>query len=42
MKDGNPKFTRVERLVAALLGVVVACGLWQGYGSWLFGGGHAG
>jgi hypothetical protein len=36
------KSDRIERLVAALLAVVVAAGLWQGYASWLFGGHSAG
>lgn len=31
-----------ERSLLALLGVVVATGLWQGYGAWLVGGHHAG
>ena len=42
MEDGKTKFTRVERWVAAVLAVVIATGLWQGYASWLFGGTHAG
>jgi hypothetical protein len=31
-----------ERYVSALLGVVIAAGLWQGYGAWLLGGHHGG
>jgi hypothetical protein len=29
--------TRVARIVAAWLAVLLALGLWQGYGTWLFG-----
>jgi len=29
--------TRVARIVAAWLAVLLALGLWQGYGMWLFG-----
>lgn len=36
------KVSRIERIVAALLAVVVAAGLWQGYASWLLGGDSAG
>jgi hypothetical protein len=46
MEDSKRKFSRAERWVAALLGGVIAMGLWQGYAPWffggLFGGGHAG
>lgn len=31
-----------ERYVVALLGVVIAAGLWQGYGAWLLGANHVG
>jgi hypothetical protein len=31
-----------ERLAAALLGVLVVVGLWQGYGAWLWRGFRAG
>jgi hypothetical protein len=44
MDAGEPKsrLSRIERLVAALLAVVLAAGLWQGYASWLLGGVRAG
>jgi hypothetical protein len=41
-RERKSGFSRVERYVAALLGVVIAAGLWQGYASWLFGAAHAG
>jgi hypothetical protein len=34
-REPKPGFSRFERYVAVLLGVVIAAGLWQGYGSWL-------
>ena len=39
----NPWFTRplVARIVAAWLVLVLAAGLWQGYGEWLLKGGAA-
>jgi hypothetical protein len=41
-REPKPGFSRVERCVAALLGVVIAAGLWQGYASWLLGAARAG
>jgi hypothetical protein len=41
-REPKARSSRVERLVAALLGAVIAAGLWQGYASWLLGGPHAG
>jgi hypothetical protein len=36
-RDRKPRMSRVERCAALLLTVVLAAGLWQGYGAWLFG-----
>lgn len=41
-RDRKPGYSRIERVVAVLLAVVVAVGLWQGYGAWLLGGIRAG
>jgi hypothetical protein len=41
-RESKPGFSRVERYLAALLGVVIAAGLWQGYASWLLSAAHAG
>jgi hypothetical protein len=41
-REPKSRFSRIERYVAVLLGVVLAAGLWQGYASWLLGGAHAG
>ena len=32
----------VVRVVNGWLGILLACGLWQGYGAWLLGGNDAG
>jgi hypothetical protein len=34
-REPKPGFSRVERYFAALLGIVIAAGLWQGFASWL-------
>ena len=38
----TPRKPRIERFFVAVLAVVVALGLWQGYGYWLLGRVHAG
>jgi hypothetical protein len=40
--DAPPQVSRSVRLVTAWLAVLLALGLWQGYGVWLFGGRDAG
>jgi hypothetical protein len=43
-RDRNLRFSRAERFAAVLMVLVLAAGLWQGYGDWLLraGGGDAG
>lgn len=41
MRDVKTPWSRIERATLALLAVVIAVGLWQGYGAWLLGGAHA-
>jgi hypothetical protein len=38
MRALKSRFSRVEWVAAAWLSVVLAIGLWQSYGAWLFGG----
>lgn len=44
LKPRSNRFTRpwVARVVGVCLVIVLAAGLWQGYGAWLLGGRHAG
>jgi hypothetical protein len=41
-REPKSRLSRIERYVTALLVVVIAAGLWQGYASWLLGGLRAG
>jgi hypothetical protein len=43
-RDRNSRFSPAERCAIVLVVLVLAAGLWQGYGSWLLsaGGGDAG
>jgi hypothetical protein len=40
-REPKPGFSRVERYAAALLAILIAAGLWQGYATWLLGAAHA-
>jgi hypothetical protein len=40
MRASKSRFSRVEYVAALWLAAMLAVGLWQGYGAWLFGGAH--
>ena len=41
-RESGRRFSRIERYAAVLFGLVIAAGLWQGYGAWLLGGNDVG